>query len=219
VTARDALRDALKREFGPAARSRGYRGSTPTWQKTTERGDVAIVNVQSSTYSTSAHVRCIVNMAVVPEPAQRWLASRPYSQPRHVHYSEGIFQDRLRPKGTDEGVEVWWDVYDAATAGVAVADMLSQLHAHAWDRLDTLLSQEALLSAAIAGDLGFLKRGNGNEFSFAKAQALLLMDGGPSDALNSALDSLHRSATPHSRAFGESFAKWVHIQAAAAIDR
>ncbi len=178
---------------------------------------MAIVNVQSSAYSTSSHVRCIVNMAVVPEPAQRWLASRPYSKPRQVHYSEGIYQDRLRPTGTDDLVEVWWDVYDTASAGVAIADMLSQLHAHAWDRLDTLLSQDALLSAAIAGDLGFLKRRNGNEFSFAKAQALLLMDAGPSDALNAALESLRRSAIPPSRAYAESFEEWVHHQAAAAI--
>lgn len=158
---------------------------------------------ETSSSSNSAHLRCIVNIAVAPEPALRWVAFRAQTPTRRIHYSEGLYTDRLQPAGAAGPREVWWDVYDTQTAQAAVADMLAQLDTHVWNRLETLLSHDAILSAAMTGDLGFLKRQNGNESYFAHAQALLLMDAGQSDALAAALDALRRTATPHNQATTE----------------
>ena len=73
ATLRDSLRAALRDLVGPVARAHGFKGSAPNWRRSTDLGDWAIVNVQSSRYSTREYLRCVINLSVAPEP---WLAWR-----------------------------------------------------------------------------------------------------------------------------------------------
>lgn len=61
MTAQAALRAALRDIVGPAARAAGFRGSGSTWRSATSRGDWAVMNVQSSSWSTAECVRCVIN--------------------------------------------------------------------------------------------------------------------------------------------------------------
>ncbi|MBK9725395.1 MAG: DUF4304 domain-containing protein [Actinomycetales bacterium] len=68
MTAQDALKAALRDVLGPAARDRGYKGSAPTWRKSSAAGDWAVVNVQSSMFSSARELRCVVTL---PSPRSR----------------------------------------------------------------------------------------------------------------------------------------------------
>jgi hypothetical protein len=70
MTAQAALKAALRDIVAPAARTHGFKGSAPNWRRASAAGDWAVVNVQSSQYSSSGAVRCVINLAVAPAP---WL--------------------------------------------------------------------------------------------------------------------------------------------------
>lgn len=76
----------------------------------------------------------------------------------------------------------WWDVFDEGSARTAAADIRAQLDRASWPLLDGMFSHEAMLARLRDGELGMMKRSNAGVF-FARAEALLLMDAGPSDAL------------------------------------
>jgi hypothetical protein len=216
VTAQDALKAALRDHLGPAARRHGYKGSAPNWRKSSPVGDWAVVNVQSSSFSSADHLRCVVNLAFAPEPWLRWQAERlGTGMPKSVSESLGLYRERLHPDGTPEGTDGWWDVTDDESASAAVEGMVAQLDRAGWPVLETMFSREAMVSRLRDGDLGMMKRSNFGVF-FARAEALLLMDAGPSDLLESQLDYALSNVMPRQRDHAQRFDAWVRFQAAKA---
>ena len=216
MTAPDALKAALRDHLGPAARRHGYKGSPPNWRKSSTSGDWAVVNVQSSSFSSAEHLRCVVNLAFAPEPWLRWQGERlGTAMPKSVSESLGLYRERLHPDGTPEGSDGWWDVSDDESARLAVEDMTAQLKRAGWPLLESMFSREAIMCRLHDGDLGMMKRSSFGVF-FARAEALLLMDDGPSDALESQLDFALSNVIPIQREHAERFDAWVRSQAAKA---
>jgi uncharacterized protein DUF4304 len=216
VTAQEALKAALRDQLGPAARRRGYRGSTPNWRKSSAAGDWAVVNVQSSSFSSADHLRCVVNLAFAPEPWLRWQNKNlGAGMPKSVTESLGLYRERLHPEGTPEGTDGWWDVTNPESARLAVADMIAQLDRAGWPLLDNMFSREAMMTRLEDGDLGMMTRTNFG-VSFARATALLLMDAGPSDALESQLNYAFDNVIETQRESAQRFDAWVRAEAAKA---
>jgi hypothetical protein len=132
-----ALRAELRDLLAPVARGHGYKGSAPTWRKSSTTGDWAVVNVQSSPWSRSQSLRCVVNLAFAPEPWLRWerehLAA---GMPKSVTESLGLYRERLHPAGTPERTDGWWELSDVVSARAAVADMMVQLDRSGWPVLE-----------------------------------------------------------------------------------
>lgn len=213
MTAQNALKAVLLDHMGPVARRHGYQGSSPTWRKASALGDWAVVNVQSSSFSSSEHLRCVVNLAFAPEPWLRWQAeSLGARTPKSVSESLGLYRDRLHPEGTAAGVDGWWDVFDEDSARMAVADMQVQLDRAGWSVLEAMFSREAMQARVRDGDLGMMKRANFGVF-FARAEALLLMDAGPSDELESQLAYALSNVMPSQLDNAKRFDAWVRAEA------
>ena len=216
MTAQEALKAALRDHLGPAARRHGYKGSAPTWRKSSTLGDSAVVNVQSSSFSSAEHLSCVVNIAFAPEPWLRWQAeSLGARMPRSVTESLGLYRERLHPEGTPEGTDGWWEVSDRESARLTVADMCTQLHRAGWPVLERMFSRDDMMARLHNGDLGIMKRPHSGVF-FARADALLLMEAGPSDALESRLAYALSNVSPRQREHAERFDAWVRAQAAKA---
>nr|WP_301114678.1 DUF4304 domain-containing protein [Microbacterium sp.] len=200
--------------FGPSARTHGFKGSAPTWRKSNANGDWAIVNVQSSSWSTSERLRCVINISAAPEPWLRWERRRLGSRvPKLPSESAGLFRDRVHPAGTPPGVDGWWEVGAAPSAGLAVTDMIVQMDRAGWEVLDRLLTREGMLEAVRTGDLGLMKREHHAVF-FSRAEALLLMDSGPSDELEHCLTTALNGVIPSQETNAQEFDRWVRCQAA-----
>lgn len=216
MTAQDALKAALRDHLGPPARRHGYKGSPLNWRKSSTAGDWAVVNVQSSSFSSAEHLRCVVNLAFAPEPWLRWEAENlGAGMPKSVSESLGLYRERLHPDGTPAGTDGWWDVTDDESARRAVADMIEQLDRAGWPVLESMFSREAMTARLQDGDLGMMRRSNFGVF-FARAEALLLMDAGPSDELEARLDYALSNVIPRQRDHAMRFDTWVRSQAAKA---
>lgn len=214
MTAQAALKSELRSQLGPVARERGYKGTAPTWRKSSAAGDWAVVNVQSSSSSNAENLRCVVNIAFAPEPWLRWEAERlGQAMPRAITESLGLYRQRLHPEGTPESIDGWWEVTDLKSASQAVNDMLVQLDRAGWSELDRMFTRKELIARIRDGDLGWLTRTQ-EDVLFARAEALMLMDAGPSVALEAQLDDALRNATPAGRATAERFNEWVRHEAA-----
>src|SRR6476661_8757428 len=108
---RDDLRAAVRDVLGPAAHSHGFKGTSPTWRRSTASGDWAIVNLQTSTSSSANSVRCVLNTSVAPEPWLRWTrVQMGTAMPKAVPESMGLYKQRLCPSNTPEGEDRWWRV-------------------------------------------------------------------------------------------------------------
>jgi len=210
----DALRAALREQVGPAARGNGFRGSVPTWRASNTSGDWAIVNVQSSSWSTAESMRCVINLSVAPAPwlawMEEWLGAR---YPKSVGESLGLYRARLHPTGAPAGADVWWEVNDQAGADAVVADMVHQLQISGWPTLTRLLEKGAMLDQVRAGDLGMMKRASFDVF-FARAEALLIAEGGPSPALDRLLADATANTMATQRENAERFEAWVRQRSA-----
>lgn len=211
-----ALRKALRDLLVPTARAHGYRGSAPTWRRSNEAGDWGVVNVQSSSWSSSEVLQCVVNLAFAPEPWLRWEREQlGAGMPKSVSESLGLYRERLHPEGTLEGTDGWWEVTDDKSARLAVEDMNVQLGRSGWPILAEMFSRESMLARLRRGDLGMMKRSNFGVY-FARAEALMLMDDGPTEALESALHHALDNCMPSQREHAERFDGWVRAQAARA---
>lgn len=213
MTAQQALKAALRDVLGPNARSHGYKGSAPTWRKSNASGDWAVVNVQSSSWSTSERLRCVVNLAVAPEPWLRWEREQlGRGMPKSVTEYLGLYRERLHPAETPDGRDGWWEVDDNESAVAAATDMVGQLEVAGWPVLDRMLTPSGMLDQIQNGDLGEMKRANFKAF-FAMAEALLLMDQGPSEALERKLQYALQHCMPRQKENAERFDAWVRDQA------
>jgi hypothetical protein len=216
MTAQAALRAALRDIVGPAARDAGFKGSGTTWRATNSVGDWAVVNVQSSSWSTAGSLRCVINLAVVPAPWLDWMREWRGSLPKSIGESLGLYRDRLHPAGgTPADIDGWWQVSDDVDARVAAEDMVVQLAGHGWPRLARLLSRKALLESIRSGDLGHMRAPPLDVF-FARAEALLIAEDGPSAHLDELLDRATTNAIPAQQANAARFAAWVRARAASA---
>ncbi|MFJ6846470.1 DUF4304 domain-containing protein [Streptomyces griseoluteus] len=215
MPAQAALKAALRDIVGPAARTAGFKGSGSTWRLTNSQGDWAVVNVQSSSSSTARSVRCVVNLAVAPAPWLDWMRESLGSLPKSINESLGLYRARLHPNGTPAGRDSWWEISSERDARAAAADMVVQLADHGWPTLTRLLDRQALLGSVRAGDLGHLESGRFDVF-FARAEALLIAEGGPSARLDELLDHATTNAIPVQKANAEKFAAWVRSRAAEA---
>ena len=212
MTVQKALKDALRDVLGPCARSHGFKGSAPTWRKSTPSGDWAVVNVQSSSFSTAEQLKCVINLAVAPEPWLRWNRVKlGAAMPKSVTENLGLYRERLHPGGTAPGQDVWWEITDAASAVSAVEDMVVQLDVAGWPILDRLLRPEGMLEQTRAGGLRRWS-GSNSEVFLARAEALLLMDAGPSPALNERLKYALENCPPGQREYAAEFDTWVRDQ-------
>ncbi len=213
MTVQKALKTALRDVLGPCARGHGFKGSAPTWRKSTSSGDWAVVSVQSSSFSSAEHLKCVINLAVAPEPWLRWSrVELGAGMPKSVTESLGLYRERLHPEGTVPGQDDWWEITDAASAMSAVEDMVVQLDVAGWSVLDRLLSPEGMLEKVRAGVLGPWKRPSGGVF-LARAEALLLMDDGPSPELDERLQYALQNCIQRQREHAVEFDACVRDQA------
>jgi hypothetical protein len=209
MTAQAALRAALRDIVGPAARAAGFSGSGSAWRSANSQGDWAVVNVQSSRWSTAESVRCVINLAVAPAPWLDWLRESPGSLPKTVTASLGLWHGRLHPAGTGR----WWQISSDSDARAAAADMIVQLADHGWPALTRLLNRQALLDSIHSGDLGHMKAQHFEVF-FAQAEAVLIAEDGPSARLDELLDRATTNANPAQQANAAKFAAWARARAA-----
>lgn len=212
MTAQAALRAALRDIVGPAARAAGFKGSGFTWRSANSQGDWAVVNVQSSRWSTAESVRCVINLAVAPAPWLDWLRESLGSLPKSVTESLGLWRDRLHPAGTPAGDDRWWQISSDSDAHAAAADMIVQLADHGWPVLTRLLNRQALLDSIRSGDLGFRKAEH-LVMLFARAEAALIAEDGPSARLDELLHHATTNANPAQQANAAKFAAWARARA------
>ena len=213
MTAQAALKAALRDIVGPAARAAGFKRSGSPWRSANSQGDWAVVNVQSSRWSTAESVRCVINLAVAPAPRLDWLRESLGPPPKSVTESPGLWRDRLHPASAPAGADRWWQISSDSDAPAAAADMIVQLGDHGWPVLTRLLNRQALLDSIRSGDLRFWKA---ERFvvPFARAEAVLIADDGPSARLDDLLDRATTNATPAQQANAAKFAAWVRARAA-----
>jgi len=205
----------LRDQVGPALRLHGFKGSGTTWRLANPAGDVAIVNVQSSRYSSREEVTCVINLAVVPEP---WWAIKTVenstgrsSMPKDY---DGLFHDRLHPQHEPGTGEAWWHITAAATARAVAADMVQQLESEGVPVLTRMLDRAHLIAAIREGDLGFLK-GELNRAFFDHALAVMLSDDGPSAELDNLLQKIETTAAGTQRETStRRTVDWIHQRAA-----
>jgi hypothetical protein len=74
-----------------------------------------------------------------------------------------------------------------------------------------MFSRETMMAQLQNGNLGMMRRSSFGVL-FARAEALMLMDGGPSEALESRLSYALENVTPTQRENAERFEAWVHAQ-------
>lgn len=189
VAAQDHFKVALRTIIGPALRAQGFKGSGTTWRLTATNGDVAVVNVQRSQSSTATHLRCVVNLSIVPLPwwdwQRAWMPAVRFTAPNESH---GLWRDRLHPTGASANVEVWWQMTDdERSATRAALDIVRQLEWKGLPTLRRLLDRAALLASIRDGDFGFVK---GQAQRASVTLAILLADEGPSVELEDLLTHL-----------------------------
>jgi hypothetical protein len=132
--------------------------------------------------------------------------------PKSVTESLGLYRQRLHPTGTPEGTDGWWEIGSVESAVGAATDMVDQLELAGWPILDCMLLPGGMLDQIRHGDLGHMKRSNFRVF-FARAEALLLMDQGPSEALEESLPNALEHCMPGQEEHARMFDEWVREQA------
>ncbi|RZU73576.1 uncharacterized protein DUF4304 [Micromonospora kangleipakensis] len=213
MTAQAALRAALRDVVAPAARADGFKGSAPTWRITNAQGDWAVVDVQSSAYSTSESLRCVINLAVAPAPWLAWQQQSLGSLPKAISESLGLYRLRLHPTGTPPGRDGWWEISGERDASAAATDMTRQLAIHGWPTLKRLMDRDALLDQIRSGDLGYMKAKNFPVF-FARAEALMLAENGSNPRIEELLADATANVMPAQHDNAVRFAEWVRNRAA-----
>ena len=169
-----------------------------------------MVNVQSSSWNTAQCVRCVINLAVAPAPWLDWMHESLGSLPKSVRESLGLYRDRLHPADTPAGVDGWWQIRSQSDARTAAADMVAQLGEHGWPMLTRLLDRQALIESICSGNLGHTK--GEHEVFFARAEAVLIAEDGPSARLDELLERATANAIPAQQANAATFAAWVRAR-------
>ena len=214
VAARDDLKSALRDVVGPALRAEGFKGSGAAWYLRTPGGDCALVNVQRSQFGSAADVRCVVNIAVAPEPWLAWNACwQGVELPKAPKDYDGLWRARCQPSWSDSGgSETWWAIHDEATAQAAAHDIVFQVTAQAVPVLRRLLDRREMIATVRAGDLGFITAQSSPEY-FARALAVLLADQGQSRDLDALLDHFGTTKDADIKKYNLRFIPWLNHRA------
>ena len=188
-TAQDQLRAAVKEQVVLLLRAHGFKGTFPTWRRTGDRGDVAVVNIQFSSWNTRDRARIHVNLAVASDPWLDWDAVR-FGRPRSkvVQENHGLWRDRLDPPPD------WrhdWEVHDEASAQKVAIALAQQLNDVGLPTIVPLIDRSALLECLRTGSLGYMPRAS-YELYYEMALAVLLADDGPSAELARLTTSLQK---------------------------
>lgn len=198
------LRDII----APALRQYGYKGSAPTWRYVNEAGDVAVINVQSSPYSSSGRLKCAVNLAVAPAPWLDWMRhSLGAAAPKAVSESLGLFRQRLVPAAVTSGSDWWWEITSIRSAEDFAAEMVEALEAVALPLIDRWLDRGERMELLQQGDLGFMQRDPLGPY-LARARAVLLASEGPSPELD-ALVEIGNSNKHWPETSARAFTSWI----------
>jgi hypothetical protein len=135
--------------------------------------------------------------------------------PKAIPESMGLYRQRLCPSNTPDGNEGWWQVDSPRRVTQVVDDMRAQIERQGWPVLCRLLEPDAMLDQVRRGDLGFWRKANVPGY-FASAEALLLMDAGPSAALDEQLALVRATSTAAQAESADRFVRWVRQQAESA---
>lgn len=190
VDAKASLKRAIADTVVPLLRANAFKGTSPTWVRTNDRGDAAVVNVQQSPWNTREEVSFYVNLAVVPEPWRAWMAAKE-SKPvgRTVKEYDGLWRARLDPTPVVGGPPGSWRVTDASTAAAAARDVSRRLLDAGLPALERSMDRTTMLDALRDGTLNGIYRAGWESYR-GKALVVLLADSGPSPELDSAIASL-----------------------------
>lgn len=134
------------------------------------------------------------------------------AMPKAIPESMGLYKQRLGPSNTPGGNEGWWQVDSRRRVSQAVDDMRAQLERQGWPVLNRLLERDAILDQVRQGNLGFWRKANVPGY-FATAEALLLMDAGPSPALDEQLALVRATSSATQAESADHFVRWVRQQA------
>ena len=216
LNAQNALKVALNEFVGPAVRDAGFNGSGKTWRRVNGHGDWAIVNVQSSAWSTSEELRCVINISLVPQPWIAWTSHLLDQEvPKTPGEASGLYRDRIHPTGSPANTDTWWTARNEADAGAVARDMVLRLTTDALPLLANLLERPKLLESLRNKDLGMV-RGAGWDLHFMRAEAVLRAEEGMSPTLEELLDDIDRHSGEKLRTNAERLISWVRSRAAAA---
>lgn len=147
-----------------------------------------------------------------PQCGWTWIGQWTGSRPKSVNESLGLYRDRLHPSDTPPGADGWWQASTEAEALAAARDMVAQVRAHGWPTLIRLLSRKELLDTIRAGDPGHMKAPHLPVF-FARAEALLIAEDGPSPRMEELLEYATSNAIPAQKENAATFAAWVRARA------
>lgn len=160
VSARNALKQALRAEFVPALRGAGFRGTFPTWRLVRD-GHVAVVHV--ATEGEGSHGFFQVMTAVVSPAWWAWKHECPHvtifgseSRSGKEQFTDGVYQRQLRrgsimPASTSWEWEWEWEMTSVEDATLIAADMTQSLVTTGMPKLLELMDPEVLLQAVTSG--------------------------------------------------------------------
>lgn len=214
MSAQSALKSALKKIVGPVVQDAGYKGSGNTWRRVNERGDWAIMNVQSSSWSTSEELRCIVNISVAPQPWLAWTSHLSGQEmPTAPREASGLYRNRIHPTGSPSHEDIWWTIRNESDAEAVAADMVERITVEALPILANLLDRSNLVESLRKKDLGMIHGANWDLY-FMQAEAILRADDGMSSQLENILKNIDQQSGSKLRGNVASLAGWVRSRAA-----
>ncbi|MEV0560925.1 DUF4304 domain-containing protein [Dactylosporangium sp. NPDC050588] len=98
MTAKEAFGAMVKMHVGPPLREAGFRGPAPTWRRRSPAGDIAVVNLQKSSYNDGDEVNFYVNLAVLPAAWWQYLIDdSSQKRPTNPVERHGLLRRRLDP--------------------------------------------------------------------------------------------------------------------------
>ncbi|ONI81962.1 hypothetical protein ALI22I_37925 [Saccharothrix sp. ALI-22-I] len=171
------LRDHLR----PVLKAGGFRGSTTTWRRESERGDWAIVNLQRSRLAGRDGVWFTINLAVVARPWWEWINEYYRQRPALPSAASGYWRTRLdAPDDLSAGYRDWWAVHDTDSAHACGRDAAEQLARIGIPQVLSRLPRGAQLASARAGRFQGVPR----LWDQRVPLAILLADDGPNPELD-----------------------------------
>jgi hypothetical protein len=188
--AKEALKSSVQTHIVPVLRQHGFKGSMPTWRRANARGDVAIANIQLSSWNTRSRLRFYINLAGVPEPWVAWNEAR-LGRPRRKQPNEadGLFRDRLEPPVEERRAPDCWTVSNSVEADEACAQAAARLEKEGLLRIEPLLDRATMLETLRSGSLGMMPRSSFASY-YMMALAVLLSDDGKGSELTRTLKAL-----------------------------
>jgi hypothetical protein len=189
VTVQEEFKFVLREILAPALHEHGYMGSGNTRVKTSERGDIASINFQSSQDSTGAVMYVYINVGLVPGP---WLEFQldgwpEGTRPKTVNPSFGLYRGRSEPATDRTGR---WTITAGRDAVDIANRMVAQLEREEIPTLDHLLNRDEMIRALRRDDNPLGHRLSNR----LDGLGVLLADDGPSSELDEVMAKIEATA-------------------------